>query len=234
MLAAISISVITLCFIAYYFATTSGVLHRYFLRQYGEEKTKSRWVVFQRSTGLIFFGVVPLLLSRLQGIGLAEIGLHFDSRISVWGWILGLSAVCVLINYYSCRNPDHLAMYPQIRTPQPWSRSLHIISSATLFLYTLAYEVMFRGYLLFTCERELGALVAIVINTSIYMLVHLPKGWKETIGALPMGVVLCGLTLQSGNIWIAVAVHTALAWSSEWFSIAQHRKGVGRRLRHPL
>lgn len=115
-------------------------------------------------------------------------------------------------------------MYPQIRTPQPWSRSLLLSSALTLFLYTLAYEVMFRGYLLFTCLEEMGLVLAIVINTAIYALVHIPKGWKETVGTFPMGIILCWLTIESGNIWIAVAVHVALAWSSEWFSIYYGKK----------
>ena len=113
-------------------------------------------------------------------------------------------------------------MYPQIRTPLPWGRGLLFSSAMTLVLYTLAYEIMFRGYLLFSCEKEMGAVLAIVINTSIYALVHIPKGWKETVGAFPMGIVLCWLTLETGNIWIAVIVHIALALSSEWLSIYFH------------
>ena len=221
MQAAISISTITICFIAYYFTIHSEKIHQYFVNLHGPEKAKSTWIMSQRIIGAFFFGLVPIAIVLLSNSKLEEIGLTMRSESPIWGWIAGPGLVCVLVNYFASQKSDHLEMYPQ-----PWSLSLLFYSSATLVLYTLAYEIMFRGYLLFTCSKELGATLAIVINTSIYALVHIPKGWKETVGAIPMGVILCWLTLQSGNIWIAVFVHVALALSSEWFSIGHHRRRV--------
>ncbi len=224
MQAVYSISAVTICFIAYYFTIHAEGLNLFFQQKHGKEKAKSTWIMAQRFTGVFFFGLVPIAIALLQNIEFQSIGLSFQASAPVWGWMLGLSALCVLINYFASQKPDHLAMYPQIRTPLPWSTGLLLSSSATLVLYTLAYEIMFRGYLLFTCEQEMGALLAITINTAIYALVHIPKGWKETVGAFPMGIVLCWLTLKTGNIWIAVVVHVALALSSEWFSIYFHLK----------
>jgi len=183
--------------------------------------------MFQRMTGFFLFGIVPIILVLIQDISFAEIGITLKSKIPILLWIVGLSAICFLINFFESKKESHLEIYPQIRTPFPWDNVLIFMSSLTLVLYTLAYEIMLRGYLLFTCERELGIVLAIVINTSIYALVHIPKGWKETIGTIPMGIILCWLTFISGNIWIAVFVHVALALSSEWFSIREHMRRVG-------
>lgn len=224
MQAAYSISAVTICFIAYYFTIHSASLHQYFIKNQGEARAKSHWVIFQRFVGVFFFGVIPIIIAISQNIDFQSIGLTLNYKTSIVGWIVGLSLLCLVVNLFACRKPDHLEMYPQIRTPLPWSKNLYFFSSLTLVLYTLAYEIMFRGYLLFTCEAEMGATLAIVINTAIYALVHIPKGWKETVGAFPMGVVLCWLTLESGNIWIAVVVHIALALTSEWLSIYFHLK----------
>ncbi|MFN8134788.1 MAG: CPBP family intramembrane glutamic endopeptidase [Bacteroidales bacterium] len=62
---------------------------------------------------------------------------------------------------------------------------------------------------------------AIALNTAIYMLVHIPKGIKETLGAIPLGVLLCYLTVQTGSIWIAVMVHIVMALSNEWKAAAR-------------
>ena len=215
---------VTISFVFYYFITHNEKLHQYFIKKDGVEKSKISWIVFQRLAGVFFLGIVPIFLVFILNITFEEIGLTFKNKKPIWGWVLGLGGLCVLINYFACQKDDHLEMYPQIRTPQPWSKKLLFNSALTLFLYTLAYEVMFRGFLLFTCEKELGVVLAIVINTAIYALVHIPKGWKETVGAFPMGIVLCWLTLETGNIWVAVLVHVILAWSSEWFSIAGHKK----------
>ena len=227
MQSAISISAETICFIIYYFTIHSEGLEKRFINKFGALTAKSRWVMFQRMTGFFLFGIVPIILALIQNISFAEIGITLKSKTPILLWIVGLSAICFLINFFESKKDSHLEIYPQIRTPFPWNNVLIFMSSLTLVLYTLAYEIMLRGYLLFTCERELGIVLAIVINTAIYALVHIPKGWKETIGTIPMGIILCWLTFASGNIWIAVFVHVALALSSEWFSIREHMKRVG-------
>ncbi|MEO1261866.1 MAG: type II CAAX endopeptidase family protein [Bacteroidota bacterium] len=219
----ISISVVTLSFIVYYFIVYAEKTMDFFIKNNGKEKAKITAIIFQRLAGVFFFGIVPLIFIVAMNQRFTDVGLSFESKSPMWGWILGLGAVCFIINYFSAKKDDHLAVYPQIRTPQPWSRTLLIISSLTLTLYTLAYEMMFRGYLLFSCEKELGMWLAIIINTVIYTLVHLPKGWKETVGSIPMGIVLCWLTLKSGNIWAAFFIHISLVLSSEWFSIREHQ-----------
>jgi membrane protease YdiL (CAAX protease family) len=62
-------------------------------------------------------------------------------------------------------------------------------------------------------------LPAFALNCAIYALAHLYKGPGETFGAIPVGVLLCYLTLVTGNIWTAVILHSLMALSNEWFSI---------------
>lgn len=223
-LSTVSILTVTICFILYYFIIHSEKIHQYFIKKDGLEKSKSTWIISQRLIGFFFYGIIPLVFIQLQNLSLEDIGISISSKEPIFLWIIGLSLVCIIINYFACKKEDHLKIYPQIKTPHPWSNSLTITSSLTLVIYTLGYEIMFRGYLLLTCEKELGIILAIVINTVIYALAHIPKGWKETVGAFPMGIILCWLTIKTGNIWIAVFVHIMLALSSEWFSIAEHKK----------
>jgi membrane protease YdiL (CAAX protease family) len=65
----------------------------------------------------------------------------------------------------------------------------------------------------------MGLWSAIAVNTSIYALIHLPKGKRETIGAIPLGIVLCLITSYTGTIWAAFWIHCTLALTNEWFSI---------------
>jgi membrane protease YdiL (CAAX protease family) len=75
---------------------------------------------------------------------------------------------------------------------------------------------------LFSCEKAFGAWPAIAVNVAVYSFVHLPKGKKETIGAIPLGFILCFLTLNTRNIWAAYWIHVVLALSNEWISLAIH------------
>jgi membrane protease YdiL (CAAX protease family) len=88
--------------------------------------------------------------------------------------------------------------------------------------YLLAYEFLFRGFLFFAALPVLGLFFAIVLNTIIYALVHLYKGFKEVIWSVPLGILLCYLTYLTGTIWVAVFTHIILALSGEWFSVWAH------------
>ena len=61
-----------------------------------------------------------------------------------------------------------------------------------------------------------------VISTIIYSLVHIPKNTREGIGAMPLGILLCLITFQTGTIWVAVIVHRVMALANEWFSLKHH------------
>jgi hypothetical protein len=50
----------------------------------------------------------------------------------------------------------------------------------------------------------------------------IPKGFDETIGAVPLGFLLCLLTLMAGNIWIAFLVHVAMAWTNSLTALKHH------------
>ncbi|MBK8558078.1 MAG: CPBP family intramembrane metalloprotease [Lewinellaceae bacterium] len=68
----------------------------------------------------------------------------------------------------------------------------------------------------------MGVWPAIAINTSLYAITHVPKGETEGIGAIPLGVLFCLITLESGTIWVAVLVHWVMSLSNEWLSLKHH------------
>lgn len=218
-MAAISIATVTIAFLIYHYTTSSVALRNNFFKKYGEEKARVSWVHFQRLFAVFCFAIIPICVLLFKNISPETTGLNFENFDTSIIWILGLGAVVIIMNYFAARTDDNLAMYPQIRVPSPWSTPLKISSALTWSSYLLGYEFMFRGFLLFSCVAELDMTLAIVINTALYALVHLPKGWKETIGAIPLGIVLCILTLKTGNIWIAFFVHVAMALSNEWWSL---------------
>ena len=49
--------------------------------------------------------------------------------------------------------------------------------------------------------------------------VHTVSRPGEAFGSIPVGIFLCYLTISTGNIWAAIAVHSLMALSNEWFSI---------------
>ena len=195
------IAAVTVGFLFYLALSTSNKLESRFT---SNGNNNVSWVIFQRVTGMFFFGIVPLLLTIIVlKKDIAQFGIHFHNFYNSLLWILGCIVVIVPMSYFAAKKADNLAIYPQIRKPE-WNKGLLILSAITWIMYLAAYEFMFRGFLLFGLAHYFGVLVSITINVAFYSLMHIPKGMKETLGAIPFGIVLCLLTIKTGTIWIAL------------------------------
>jgi len=99
------------------------------------------------------------------------------------------------------------------------SSTLNTFSLATYLLlrivFLVLYECFFRAVLLFVLLTELEAIPAILINTTLYALVHCYSNRKEIIGCIPFGFLLCIVTLLHHSVWPAIIIHLALAISYE-------------------
>ena len=209
-------------FLFYFFVSHSKSVHGRFLAKYGEDKTLVYWIIFQKVAGFLFLGLIPaIVVTMVLGTRLADYGVSFQNMLESLFWILGFTIVIILMNLFAAKKTDSLKMYPQIRLKE-WTWNTAILSSTGWILYLVGYEFMFRGLFLFTFVPIIGIWPAIVLNVTFYVLVHVPKGLKESIGSIPLGVILCILTLKTGTIWIALFVHIGLALSNQFFSLKYH------------
>ncbi len=209
-----AISVASFGVIFYYYFVESAFVKKILNSVPGEV----RYILFQRFLGFLIFGIVPLLILIFSGTkSVADYGVTMPVKETGF-WIIFLSILVIAMNYFNSRTPENLELYPQIRE-KIWSLQLLFLSTTSWIAYLLSYEFLFRGFLLFSTLSVLDLWPAIILNTAIYSLVHLPKGFKETTGAIPLGILLCYLTVRTGSIWIAVATHIVMAVSNEWFSL---------------
>ena len=170
-------------------------------------------------------GIFPTIicLFYLPGITLEKLGLTFINETSLFSllWILALSVLIIPLVYFSAKKPKNLLNYPQIRA-KVWTKKMLFINAFGWFLYLFGYEFLFRGVLLIPLIEPLGMWPAIAINISLYSATHIPKGLDETIGAIPLGFILCLLTISSGTIWIAFIVHVVMAWTNTFTALKFH------------
>jgi membrane protease YdiL (CAAX protease family) len=219
---AVSVAVTTCAFLIYHFSSGSEAFKRIAEALSGSRNASFGHVVASRLLGMILFAGLPLLaIFFMPDLHLHDFGFGTQAGFLSWMWIAILSVVIIAMNFFNANSKANLAMYPQIRMPV-WNTSTIIISAITWILYLAAYEFMFRGFLLFALMSDLDMIAAIAINTAIYSLVHIPKGKTEAFGAIPLGILLCYLTLLTGNLLIAFVVHVVMALSNEWFSLRIH------------
>ncbi len=211
----LAFSVVSFGFVFYHAITTCS-----FYKQWeSQSKNNTIQIVINRLLGILFFGFSSVVLISFT--------LHADfsfygaglPNLKTFKWLLILSAIMIPMNFLNARDAKNLAQYPQIRLAE-WSYSLIILSAASWIAYLFAYEFLFRGFFLFASIPVLGIWPSIILNTAVYSLVHIPKGNKETLGAIPFGILISYLTIETGSFWIAFFAHIVLALSNEWFSLA--------------
>lgn len=215
----ISIATATLAFLIYLFTIKSRGFNKRFKNRYSSHAASIRKVLYQRLLGCTLYGLVPALIIVLVfQRPLAQYGFATANMMKSFLWWLPLAVLGVFLTYIGARNENSLAMYPQIRVRQ-WNRGLLWVSALSWITYLVGYEFLFRGYLLFSCLESFGYWPAIIINICLYSLFHIQKGYREVVGSLIFGFLLCYLTLHLGSFWFAVFIHVTMALSNEWFSL---------------
>lgn len=178
--------------------------------------------VLRRLLGFLLMGMIPLLLLvYIPGLSPAEHGINLHHLNQSTVWIGMLMPLVVGVNMYFARKPANLKHYPQVRL-QEWNIGSLTVNFTSWALYLLGYEMLFRGFLLFTFYHAMGAPAAVAINVLLYALAHIPKGRLEVMGAVPFGVVLCLITITTGSFFAAFVLHAFMALSNEFIAIRYH------------
>jgi membrane protease YdiL (CAAX protease family) len=215
----LSLGLTTLGFIVYWFLAESKKVATYFTKGDSGEKTEVKRVVFQKMVGVIFLGLLPTIVCLLVfPYTLAEYGLNFKNFGDSLYYTGILACLIIPLTLFSARKKDTQEMYPQMRIER-WTAKLVFTNSLNWALYLFAYEFLFRGILFMLIYPKVGVIPAIAINTAIYSCTHIPKGMKEALSAIPFGIVLCLLTLETSTIWIAFLAHLVLALSNDYGAI---------------
>ena len=209
-------------FTLYWFVSKSNKIKNLFYQKYDFDRASINHIFFTKYFGFFSMGIIPTIVctSFLPNITIENLGFTFiyDTTLFSFLWILGLSALVIPLVYFSAKKDKNLINYPQIRAKK-WTTRTVLINALGWFLYLFGYEFLFRGVLLIPLIEPLGMWPAIAINTALYSATHIPKGLDETIGAIPLGIVLCLLTISSGTIWIAFIVHVVMAWTNTFTAL---------------
>lgn len=215
----------TFFFSAYWFIFASEKIKKYFHNKYSGDIGTIKHVLFTKYAGFTIMGVIPAITFMFIApqYSLSDFGLSFSkgTNLITLYWCLGLCIPIIMMNYFNSRREKTFSMYPQIRAKE-WDRKLILKYSLGWCAYLFGYEFLFRGILFIPLVDSLGVWTAIAINIALYSATHIPKGLDETVGAAPLGLVLCLITLQTGTIWVAFIVHVALALSNSLTALKFH------------
>ena len=214
-----SVAVATTSFLLYWFISHSNWYKQLLSRLFPIQHINRYFPFYQKGLGVLLIGVFPLIIMLiLQTQTHYPSGLILSNLSSSALWFAGLGAVLTGVPYLSARKPKMQAYYPQVREPI-WSPRLIAINIGVWAIYLLAYEFLFRSFLLHGMLASVDAVSAIVITTAISVATHMPKGAAETFGTIPFSVVLCIIAINTGSIWAGLFIHLALALSNDFWAI---------------
>ena len=212
-------------FVIFWFTSKSAKIKTWFYKKYDSDQASVRHITFGRLVGFLCMCILPgiICLILLPEYSLADYGLTYKPETIQFTifWTFVLSLLVIPLAFISGQKPKNLVNYPMIRA-KVWNNKIVVLNALGWALYLFGYEFLFRGLLLFPLAEHLGVWTAIAINISLYSATHIPKGLEETLGAIPLGLVLCLLTLASGTIWIAFFVHVAMAWTNSFTALKFH------------
>ncbi|MFM1854426.1 MAG: hypothetical protein RL164_1744 [Bacteroidota bacterium] len=212
-------------FIIFWFGSKSEQIKGRYFKRYDHDTAWLRFIYMTKWLGFFSMGLVPLLILLLlePKRSIAYYGLNFRTDTLLFNLLvtLGLLALVIPLAIFSAKKEKNLVNYPQIRAKR-WTKKTYRLNLLGWAVYLLGYELLFRGLLLFPLVEAYGLWLAIAINVALYSATHIPKGLDETLGAIPLGFVLCLLTVMSGNIWISVLVHIGMAWTNCLTALKYH------------
>lgn len=133
-------------------------------------------------------------------------------------YLLLFLAVLPLVAAAALR-PEFLRTYPFYALA---SRSLldFLCWEAIYAVQFVSLEFFFRGFLLHTLKRDLGA-HAIFVAVVPYCMIHFSKPLPETLGAIVAGIVLGTLSLRTGSVLGGAMLHVAVAVTMDLLALAQ-------------
>lgn len=204
-------------FTIYWFVANSEIIKGYFYSKDKHNKASLYHVFFTKTFGFFSMGIMPLLIiffySEVWWKAIINL-LSFNKNLTFIGVsILVLSLIIIPLSYFSGKKTENQRNYPQVRS-KSWTNKTLTIYLFGWSIYLFGYELLFRGVLLLPLYQILGFWPAVIVNISLYSSTHIPKGLTETLGAIPLGFVLCILTIISDSIWIAFIVHLIMAWTN--------------------
>lgn len=204
-----TIGFVSLVFIIYQLITETSLPSRLS----GRELSRNTKVLFTRVSGVFILGGAALFLeSRNDFEGIRN--LVTPEFLSSLHWVILALAVILAINIFTTA-PDGRDKYPQLKF-ETWHSRHFILNSITWLAYLFSYEWILRGPLLTEMVSLAGTWQGVAINTVFYSLIHAVKGRKEMIASLPVGVILCSVTLYTGSFLAAFILHGAFALAYEY------------------
>jgi membrane protease YdiL (CAAX protease family) len=159
---------------------------------------------------------------------LSDYGLQFgDVKVGLSFSLLFLLVMIILVWFVSA-TPVFAEKYPHLLSAKSDWDTLFIYEAGML-LYMIAWEFIWRGFMLFGLEKRFGG-YAVLMQMIPFVILHNGKPFLETFGAIFGGIALGILALRTRSIYYCVVTHIGVMFSIDAISSLRFRAndyGIG-------
>lgn len=169
----------------------------------------------------LILAVFPVLVARLGfGMRLSHLGLGLGRWRAGLAWLAIGIPLALLAGKIGSNNPQMRFVYPLNTSVQP-EISGFVPYALLQFLYFGAWEVLFRGVLLFGLKDRIGAGPANALQTALSVIAHFGRPFTETFIGVPAGLILGGVSLRVRSMWYIAIIHWVVGISLDWFILTR-------------
>ena len=159
---------------------------------------------------------------------LKDFGLQFgDVKTGLTFSFLFLFIMIILVWFVSA-TPEFAEKYPHLTSAKSnWN--ILLIYEAGMLLYMIAWEFIWRGFMLFGLEKKFGY-YSVLIQMIPFVILHNGKPFLETFGAIFGGIALGILALRTRSIYYCIIIHIGVMFSIDIISSLRFRAndyGIG-------
>ena len=159
-------------------------------------------------TGIFWLGLIPLILLKQSFIEVA-----FNSQLLSIFWLIPLLFFMLVLANTGLNASRKIIIYHS-NSPNINIRLFNAYFIIRL-LFLCAYELFFRGFLLFDSIQWFGIVPAVLLSTGLTVLIHVFTNKKEMLACIPFGILLCIFCIAFNAVWPAIALHFTLSLSFE-------------------
>jgi len=131
------------------------------------------------------------------------------------------SVFVLIINLYVSSLSEFDDTYPLLEDIL-FSWKIFFYYEAALFIYLIAWEFIWRGFLQFGLEEKFG-IYAIMVQTLPFVILHNGKPPLETFAAIFGGIILGYLAYRTRSIFYGVLVHFIMLFSLDLFVVLRYQ-----------
>jgi membrane protease YdiL (CAAX protease family) len=172
-------------------------------------------VTLHLAIAALLLGLLPALAARkLTGLSWAGLGLGPGRWRQGLLLLAAAAPFAILAGRIGAASPAMRAVYP---LDPSFARGSFAAYAILQFFYFGAWEVLFRGVLLFATRGRFGDAGANALQTAVSVTAHFGRAVNETVAAFPAGLLFGWVGLRLESIWYVAVLHWLTGVSLDWF-----------------